>query len=93
MARTTHGSGRVLVRIRPQHGTPFNDLPNNAPGTVLPATRAGAQLEWRTFEAHYVYNPQLIIIGRYELERMSQQANTTNAGNLGNISSYTIGFR
>jgi hypothetical protein len=77
----------------PQNGTPFNDLPNAGPGTVLPATARAPSWNGATFEAHYVYNPQLIIIGRYELERMSQQASTTNPGNLGNISSYTIGYR
>ena len=51
-----------------------------------------------TFEGHYVYSPQLIFIGRYEAERMSQQANgptsaNPSASNLGNISTYTIGFR
>ena len=77
----------------PNNGTPFNDLPNATPGTVLPATARAPSWNGATFEGHYVYSPQLIFIGRYELERMSQQANTTNAGSLGNISSYTIGYR
>jgi len=68
-------------------------FPNNTPGTVLPATARAPSWNGATFEAHYVYSPQLIFIGRYELERMSQQANTTNAGNLGNISTYTVGYR
>src|SRR5580704_14938056 len=67
--------------------------PNNIPGTVLPATARAPSWNGATFEAHYVYNPQLIFIGRYEFINMSQQASTTNAGTLGNISSYTVGYR
>jgi hypothetical protein len=67
--------------------------PNNTPGTVLPATARAPSWNGATFEAHYVYSPQLIFIGRYELERMSQQALTTNAGNLGNISTFTVAYR
>lgn len=96
---TQHGSDNVWFgqgfgnASDPNNGTPFNDLPNNTPGTVLPITARAPSWNGATFEAHYVYNPQLIIIGRYELERMSQQANTTNASNLGNISTYTVGYR
>jgi hypothetical protein len=49
-------------------------------------------------EPHYVYSPQLIFIGRYETIRMSQQANGAGSAvpspsNLGNISTYTVGYR
>ena len=44
-------------------------------------------------EPHYNVNPQLILIGRYELIRMSRQALDTNAGNLGDIDAGTVGFR
>ena len=96
---TQHGSDNVWFgqgygnASDPNNGTAGNDLPNNTPGTVLPATARAPSWNGATFEAHYVYSPQLIFIGRYELERMSQQGNTTNASNLGNISSYTIGYR
>jgi membrane protein YqaA with SNARE-associated domain len=40
-----------------------------------------------------VYSPQLIFIGRYETIRMSQQSTPGTASNLGNISTYTIGYR
>jgi hypothetical protein len=56
-----------------------------------------------------VYSPQLIFIGRYENIRMSRQANGAgcavslactggtgsgaSASNLGNVSTYTIGYR
>jgi hypothetical protein len=96
---TQHGSDNVYFgqgfgnATDPNDGTPANDLPNNTPGTVLPATARAPSWNGATFEAHYVYSPQLIFIGRFELERMSQQALTTNPSNLGNITSYTIGYR
>ena len=44
-------------------------------------------------ETHYTVSPQVILINRYELIRMSQQALPTNPGNLGNIDALTFGFR
>jgi hypothetical protein len=44
-------------------------------------------------ETHYNVNPQLVLINRYELIRMSQQALPTNPGNLGNIDALTFGYR
>ena len=67
---------------------------NNVPGG--PGLAAGSQAPtWNgvLFEPHYVYSPQLIFLGRYETIRMSRQATPTNASNLGNISTYTMGFR
>jgi hypothetical protein len=77
----------------PNNGTPANDLPNNTPGTVLPATARAPSWNGATFEAHYVYSPQLIFIGRFELERMSQQGTVGTPSTLGNITTYTIGYR
>jgi hypothetical protein len=96
---TQHGSDNVYFgqgfgnATDPSDGATANDLPNNTPGTVLPASARAPSWNGATFEAHYVYSPQLIFIGRFELERMSQQASTTNPSNLGNITSYTIGYR
>lgn len=45
------------------------------------------------FESHYNYNPQLILINRYELIRMSRQTFSTNAGDLGNLDVLTFGYR
>ena len=45
------------------------------------------------FESHYNLNPQLILINRYELVRMSQQVFATNPGNLGNTDTLTFGLR
>ncbi len=71
---------------------------NNVPGTSLPVDSRAPTWNGVLFEPHYVYSPQLIFIGRYETIRMSQQASgptspNATASNLGNISTYTIGFR
>jgi hypothetical protein len=74
---------------------------NNTTGTVLPASARAPTWNGVLLEPHYVYSPQLIFIGRFETIRMSQQATvadpTTNTpgmpSNLGNISTYTIGYR
>jgi len=66
---------------------------NNVPGTVLPTTARAPTWNGAFVETHYVYNPQLIFIQRSEWVRMSQQANTTNPSNLGNIDNYVFGFR
>lgn len=96
---TQHGSDNAFFgqgfgnATDPSNGSTANDLPNATPGTVLPPTARAPSWNGATFEAHYVYSPQLIFIGRFELERMSQQANTTNPSNLGNITTYTVGYR
>jgi hypothetical protein len=74
---------------------------NNVPGTTLPAGSQNPTWNGVLLEPHYIYSPQLIFIGRYETIRMSQQANGSgyagpagpSASNLGNISTYTIGYR
>jgi hypothetical protein len=71
---------------------------NNVPGTSLPVGSQAPTWNGVLFEPHYVYSPQLIFIGRYETIRMSRQANgptslNASASNLGNISTYTVGFR
>ncbi len=66
---------------------------NNLPGTTLPAGSQAPTWNGVLFEPHFVYSPQLIFIGRYETIRMSRQATAGNPSNLGNISTYTAGFR
>lgn len=66
---------------------------NNTTGTALPAGSRSPTWNGVLFEPHYIYSPQLIFIGRYETIRMSQQSTPGTPTNLGNISSYTIGFR
>jgi hypothetical protein len=82
--------------------------PNNLPGTTLPVGSLGPTWNGYTFEARYVYSPQLIFIGVYEAERMSRQPNGPNytagftgpngftgpmASNLGNINNYNFIIR
>jgi hypothetical protein len=66
---------------------------NNLPGTTLPAGSQAPTWTGVLVEPHFVYSPQLIFIARYETIRMSRQATPGNASNLGNISTYTAGFR
>jgi len=71
---------------------------NNVPGTTLPVGAQAPTWNGVLFEPHYIFSPQLILIGRYETMRMSRQANgptsaTPNPSNLGNLSTYTLGFR
>lgn len=77
------------------YGDPIDTAgaPNNLPGTTLPAGSQAPTWNGILFEPHYVYSPQLIFIGRYETIRMSQQSTPGTPSNLGNISTYTVGFR
>jgi len=63
------------------------------PGAVLPAGAHAPTWNGALFESHYVYSPQLIFINRYELDRVSQQAFSSNPGNLGNLDALTFAFR
>jgi hypothetical protein len=66
---------------------------NNTTGTTLPAGSRSPVWNGVLFEPHYIYSPQLIFIGRYETIRMSQQSTPGTPSNLGNISTYTVGYR
>jgi hypothetical protein len=71
------------------------------PGTTLPTGARSPSWNGGLFESHYMLNPQLIFINRYELIRMSQQAfvgdgtpaNPANPSNLGNSDTLTFGMR
>lgn len=69
-----------------------NGVPANDPG-ALPAGAAGPTWNGGFVEAHYTVNPQFIFTGRYELVHMSRQANPSILPNLGNVDSFTIGYR
>jgi hypothetical protein len=101
---TQHGSDNVWF------GQGYGDLiggtvtGNNVPGTALPVGAQAPSWNGVLLEPHYVFSPQLILIGRYETIRMSKQANGAactacggsggpSASNFGNISTYTIGMR
>jgi hypothetical protein len=94
-AEASDGNGGTTCTTPIPNGCP----PNNVPGTTLAAGSQAPSWNGVTLEGHYIYSPQLIFISRYEAERMSQQANGSICGgiacpsNLGNISTYTVGFR
>lgn len=71
-----------------------NGVAANDPGS-LPPGAAGPSWNGGFVEAHYTVNPQFIFTGRYELVHMSRQANPALAAtpNLGNVDSFTIGYR
>ena len=69
-----------------------NAVPANQPAQ-LPAGAVGPTWNGGFVEAHYTYNPRLIGIGRYELVRMSREANPSIRGNLGNLDTWTVGYR
>jgi len=69
------------------------------PGATLPVGAHDPTWNGGLFESHFNVNPQLILINRYELIRMSQQAftgdgvNPANPSNLGNSDTLTFGLR
>jgi hypothetical protein len=62
------------------------------PGADLGGARAPT---WNggLFETHYTLNPQLVLINRYELIRMSRQVYAANPSNFGNEDVLTVGYR
>jgi hypothetical protein len=96
--------GKLDFQVVTQHGEDnawfgagYGDAPDGGPNASgIPSLPAGSRPpKWNGYmvESHYVYSPQLIFIQRSEWERMSQQALTTNASDLGNIDMYTFGYR
>ncbi len=69
-----------------------NSVAANQP-SKLPAGAVGPSWNGGFVEGHYDYNPRLILISKYELIRMSRQANPTIRGNSGNLDTWTIGYR
>lgn len=69
-----------------------NSTPANQPA-LLPVGAAGPTWNGGFAEAHYTYNPQLILISRYEVIRMSRQANPGIRGNFGDLDAWTVGYR
>jgi hypothetical protein len=87
------------------YGDPIDNPSNlcfNASGAQQPCNNTGNGLlagsrnpTWNgvLVEPHFVVSPQMILLARYETIRMSQQSTPGTASNLGNISTYTAGFR
>jgi hypothetical protein len=69
-----------------------NNVPANQPSS-LPSGAAGPTWNGGFVEGHFNPNPRLIFIGRYELDRMSRQANPSIPKNAGNLDTWTVGYR
>jgi hypothetical protein len=78
-----HGSDNVFLG---------NSVPANQPAK-LPLGAVGPLWNGGFVEAHYNPNPRLVVIGRYELNRMSRVANQTIRSNAGNADIWTAGYR
>jgi len=92
-AIATDGNGGTTATCSTPVATSTCSNLNNIPGTVLPPGSRSPTWNGYTFEARYVYSPQLIFKAVYEAERMSQQATPGTPSNLGNINNYSIGYR
>jgi hypothetical protein len=66
---------------------------NNIGGATLPQGSRNPTWNGVLVEPHYVYSPQLIFLARYETIRMSQQSTPGTRSDLGNITTYTVGYR
>ena len=69
-----------------------NSVPANQP-SALPPGAAGPAWNGGFIEAHYTYNPRFVLIGKYELIRMSRQANPGIRSDLGNLDNWAVGYR
>jgi hypothetical protein len=74
-------------------GVPGTQVCNNTPGTTLAQGARNPTWNGVLVEPHYVYSPQLIFLARYETIRMSQQSTPGTRADLGDITTYTVGYR
>ena len=76
------------------HGWDSAFLGSNTPANQpLPTGAQAPTWNGGLFETHYNLNPQLILINRYELIRMSRQVFASNPANFGNEDVLTVGWR
>jgi hypothetical protein len=78
------------------HGQDNVFLGNSVPANQsagLPLGAAGPTWNGGFVESHFNYNPRFILTGRYELIRMSRQANPDIRKDAGNLDSWTVGYR
>ncbi|MBA3914168.1 MAG: hypothetical protein H0X25_10055 [Acidobacteriales bacterium] len=78
-----HGQDNVFLG----NGVPANEPSNLPPGAAGPVWNGAFA------ELHHTYNPQLLFISRYELIRMSRQANPARAADYGDQDIWTVGYR
>ena len=69
-----------------------NNVPANEP-LKLPAGAVGPTWNGGYAELHYTYNPQLILVGKYETVQISRQANPATRTALGDVKVWTVGYR
>jgi hypothetical protein len=69
-----------------------NAVPSDKP-FALPLGATGPTWNGGFVEGHYNPNPRLIFTGRYELVRMSREANPNIPTDAGNLDSWTVGYR
>jgi len=69
-----------------------NAVPSNQPANLPLGARAPV---WNGgfVEGHYNPNPRLVLIGKYELNRMSRQADPIIPPAIGNFDTWTVGYR
>jgi hypothetical protein len=69
-----------------------NGVASNQPYN-LPLGAAGPVWNGGFVEGHYNPNPRLILIGKYELTRVSREANPSIRSDAGNFDTWTAGYR
>lgn len=69
-----------------------NGVPANQPA-LLPLGAVGPTWNGGFVEAHYNPNPRVIVLGKYELARMSRQASPVIPTSTGNLDTWTVGYR
>ena len=78
-----HGQDNVFLG----NAVPSNHPESLPPGAVAPTWNGGF------VEGHYNPTPRWIVLGRYELTRMSREANPGIRSNAGNLDTWTVGYR
>jgi hypothetical protein len=78
-----HGSDNVFLG---------NGVQANQP-SALPPGAAGPTWNGGFAELHYTYNPQLILLSKFETVQMSRAANPSLRKNLGDVRVWTVGYR
>ena len=78
-----HGSDNVFLG---------NGVQANQP-SALPLGAVGPMWNSGFVELHYTYNPQLVLLSKFETVQMSRAANPGLRKNLGDVRVWTVGYR